>query len=348
MVNKFKFKLNCDAPCNAEYVRAQGGVVGQASFTDEQLTRYAEYIKHVVSQQSEDRPVDVNIYGGDLYSLLPQLSVFTAALGDATTNTVFLNLESVYFRQNLQNILSFIGNSPCRVVINLYASMLDDASSDEQAAINYSAMQGLCRYAFVWLTPENIYRLPEIFDNWKRLHEKFPRFACELRIDTASFMNASLDEEMVRFSAETVANAIGDNEALKKEFVYSPVPALRTAKVGNALMGDVLGVMCDDGVVYPGYDEYLMSDKAREELALGNIADDFSVLDAGRKALYDQLEVSGGGLAGDCTDMTRSVPWNDPDYEYSMKATEQLCMLHNVLAEALPYRMNLHTTDNAD
>lgn len=358
MANKFKFKLNFASPCNYIYTRAQGGEVGQATFTDEQLTRYAEYIQNVLDKQVEDRFAIVSIYGGNLADVLPRIKPFVnriqkpdEARGVPGVSGVFIDVELSQFRSHLAAMTDLINNTGVGDLIMVTCSTnFVDMTTEDTYALRYALTQGFCKYVTVALTPANIHRVAEVFQQFLTWKTQYDNIHCELYIDESApeVASSAFDEEFIRQALENIQDIIATDISgkLAIDFVYRPAPALRGVRTGDALMADVMCEMTDGGVVYPGYDVSLLTDRGRDELAVGNIEDDFADLDAGRKYLFDQLDESGNGLTGTCEDMTRAVPWNDPDHDYSMVPSAQLCKMHELLSEYLPYRLMQHNDDN--
>lgn len=355
MANKYKFKLNFASPCNCIYTRAQGGEVGQASFTDEQLARYAAYIQNIIDKQTEERFSIVNIYGGDLATALPHIKTFVSHIQKPVSLRgvagVFLDVELSQLRNHLTELTDIIKNTDIgsHIMVTCRTNLVDMAA-EETYALRYALTHGFCKYVTVALTPANIHRIAEMFQQFLTWKADYDNIRCEMFIDEAApeVADSEFDEDFIRQALETVQDAIDADESgkLAIEFVYRPAPALRGVRTGDALMADVMCEMTDGGVVYPGYDVSLLTDRGRDELAVGNIAEDFAVLDEGRKYLFDQLDESGNGLTGTCEDMTRAVPWNDPNHLYSMVPSAQLCTMHELLSEYIPYRSMKHNDDN--
>ncbi len=351
MVNKFKFKINYYSPCNAYFTRAHGGEVGTASFTEEQLARFAEYCKHILAQQTEDRASVVNMYSDDMVGQLSDVATVMAPMGSDGVSCFFM-LDSVTLYDHREALLELLAKaSGFHYAPSVRATLLEsedlfDTPNSESYNIRWAAAKGLCNYIDVSLTPSNIHRVVEMFDRFKKLRSIYPNVKCELSIDVTSPESADFDEAAIR-NALSIVKMYFDtiDPELAEFFVYRPVPALRGVRTGNALMADLMVDMCEGGELYCGYDVVLMTDKARDAFVLGNIKEDFAVLDARLETLRTQLSESGNGFTGDCYDMTRAVPWVDPDHEFSMVPAEQHCIMHELLAEYLPYRLKKHNDD---
>lgn len=355
MANKYKFKLNFASPCNYTFTRAQGGQVGQITFTDEQLTRYAQYITHVLSQQTETRPNIVTVHGGDLKAALPQIKTFANALAPANMDGtgvmgLFIETPLSQLRNNIAEIADIAKSTAVgRDLMVTCRTNLVDMTMEETYALRYALTHGFCKYVVVALTPANMHRVAEVFQQFLAWKAEYDNIRCELYIDEAApeVAASEFDEDFIRQSLESIQDTIAADESgkLAIEFVYRPAPALRGVRTGDALMADLMCEMTENGVIYPGYDVPLLTDRGRDELAVGNAEDDFEDIDAGRKYLFDQLDESGNGLTGTCEDMTRAVPWDDPDHIYSMVPSAQLCKMHELLSEYLPYRSMKHNDD---
>lgn len=347
MANKFKFKLNYASPCNYKYTQARGGEVGTISFTDEQLTRYAGYIKNVLAKQTEKRDSIITVHGAPAFEIASQLDTFSGAVGDAVDG-LFVDVALKDVADNISTILTLVDGGAYGSNVRFTCSTsLVDMTDNERYALRYMLLKGLCTYVTVALTPSNIGRIVEIFNSFKTFRDIYGNTRCELHIDEAAMDSEDFDEAAIRSALETIANVVDADETgqLAIDFVYRPALALRGVRTGDALMGDVMCEMTELGVIYPGYDVRLLTDRGRDELAVGNAEDDFEDIDAGRKYLFDQLDESGNGLTGTCEDMTRAVPWDDPNHIYSMVPSAQLCKMHELLAEYLPYRLKQHNDD---
>lgn len=350
MIPRLQFEVIAASPSNYEYALAHGADVSAPEFTDEQLARFAEYIRSFVpTSPSEDTTVPfVELHGPFVYSVFPKMAAFVRRLGDSVFPSV-ITLDSIDMFEHRDEIMALWSAVGSNLRFNVKTTLLEDEDSAAVVGspyynLRWALARGFCSTIVVNLTPANSDRVVDMLDRFRKLRDVYPHIICKLRVDESAPEIAGFDENVLRVQFGFVQQVLDTDDELKRSFIYSVPPALRTGRAPEALMAGLTAVLCDGGVLYPGYDVKYMSPEALDTLALGNIADDLAVLDAGRALLVKQLDESGGGYTGDCYDKTRAVPWEDPDHALSLVPSAQSCVLHELLAEYLPYRL---TTSSA-
>ena len=163
-----------------------------------------------------------------------------------------------------------------------------------------------------------------------RLVDVVPHIKFEIMLDYVRDIDATCEQALVeRLSA--IKNIAEDN------FVYSPPQGVRRGQLPNAMFGNIMGVMTDGGIIYPGYDISVVTDEAVKALAIGTTNDSVDHVIGNRNTLlntarpyFDSANLD-NLYRGTSQDGSGGVAYN-------MVPTESAKQLHSLLSMYLSTR----------
>lgn len=350
MSKKYKFEVNLSSPANFEVTRALGEPHSTTGYTDAQLQRFADYIKYIVDKglAEPNRPIKVSFYagGGGTELILSQATKFAGYAKDyVDIIACSLPVRDVYeHREELFALARLLGD---KLLVNTHYDFgMDvdpaveiDTPGTPRYNLRWLFARGLGTYVSAFATTQNIGNFMAVFDDFLTLRKSVPNLKCDVVVDPIEDAGAApIDEATARAALSAIAAYLETHPELQGAFNYRMTHAVREDRKPDALMSNVVAVMAEGGVIYPGYDVPFMTAKALDDFPLGIIEDDFDLLENRRAELIAQLPESSETLDGGCNDMLRSVPWVDEDGEWSLTPSDNLCILHSLLAEYLPRR----------
>lgn len=342
---KLQFEIITAAPGNYKYAQEHGGMA-PAVFTDAQLNKFMEYVKTVAAAKSEDEyQLYLCIHGPYSYALASQLRVIAAAMQDMADVYFEYSMHSRDLPEHWDATLDAARSVSVPFSVRIHTTLPDDdvtSASSEAFAIKRALARGVATTLDIYISADNCDRVIDMFDKFKSFHSQYSNVSCKFRVVESETGQTEFNEELLRVELEAIAAQLAADEALKNAFTFHINPARKERAWDDSLMSSIELVLCADGdgdvVVFPGYDVEFMTASAYEAFPLGSIDEDIMELEARRATLVQQLDEFGNGNTGDCLDLTRSVPWDDDDHEYSIEPSETLCRLDSIFREYLPHK----------
>ena len=184
--------------------------------------------------------------------------------------------------------------------------------------------------------------LPLIYDvymDYLELLKEIPTLKLSFNIDRVNVSNTQFDEIKSQKAFEKIQNYNTQNNLVDTISYNINYDARRTKKDNTCLWGNVFSAIDVSGDIYPCCNSVWEPDNILDIIHLGNIYEDFSVLDDKRKSKIEQLsKYPYPNECLDCNVPCRVMPWrtikNDIS-EYNGMPPEDHCRLHKMLAKYL-------------
>ena len=333
-----RFGISLSNPCNIIYhVDVNQEKCQPVTYTTEELERYAQYIEHTLQSVNTERKTHIDIHGMNVLDSLEQLLPFVTKMKDKV-DWFSIRIQERLTQNKVNGIMSLwkvLGNK-LKVDIQYGFSLEENDNINEYDSFYYNMRwlysRGLGNCCLVSINPSNAHRITEIFDDFLKFKKEYKDFSCTIFLSPQLQYSDSFDKDIVENALKNISEYINENPELGLKFSYSPDIAFRT-KIENSLISNILLEMTVDGNLYPGYNVRMLTDTGIQEFILGNISEEFDVLDERKELLLKELE-----NVSELTDeekIFRSVPWEDKDYIYNIQPSEQMIILHNLFATYL-------------
>lgn len=339
---KYKFDLNMAHPRNFLYKKSINPAtdIQVVHYTEEQIQKYAEYIERILTSLPDDkRRVMVTVYGGDFLKEISGITKFVEALKTAV-DWFFLSIPPTGIQNYTDGLynLSHACDSKLAVDIECTAEDLLTPSEFTVDSIIYNIRwlfgRNLGGYVKVFIS--SVDSIPAVFDVYTNLVQIVPNVRFELMLDYTADIDVTCNEGTLE-ALEAIASILKSDPVIRKNFAYSPPQGVRTGQLPKALFGNIMSVMTEGGVIYPGYDVSMITDKAVDDLAIGTVDDDISDIIGKRNTLLRAVPVKYDYTNVD--NLYRVTPWDDKDgVGYNMIPTESAKQLHNILVTYLSTR----------
>ena len=332
------FGISLSDPCNIVYhTNINNGYCESVTYTEEQLSRYAEYILSNIETINTKRKKIINVHGMNVLDNLDNLINFASKIKD------HIDYFSVSLCENLTqektksiyNLWKFLGNK-LKIDIHYGFCLENEENKEEYDTAFYNVRwlhsRGLADVCFVGISQKNAHRITEIFNDFLSLRREYSNLTCFLFLKPVIEDYKEFNKDIVESSLKYISEYINENPNIGNYFSYSPDIAFRT-KIENSLLGSCLCELTKDGNLYPGYAIRMFTDLSKDTLIFGNISEDIEVLNERKEILLKNLE--NAPQLTDKEKIFRSVPWKDEDYVYNIKPSEQTYELHNLLTTYL-------------
>jgi hypothetical protein len=335
-----KFILNLGNPCNIEYSKSNNIQPQSHNFTEEQLNRYAEYIKFFSEKNIDGRRIMITVYGDDTFKSLSSLNTFASSVKDYVDIfkidiDVPIKQEQLLYIKELWKILGKKLKSDI-----YYSFSLENETEEERQQydsfyynIRWLFTRGIGMGCVVKLNPHNANKILDVFNDFLKCRDEIPNLNCIIKLDCCNQYDEFFDDQAFEDALKLIEAHLDENPELGKNFVYSPNHALKKVRE-NTFISNIFCEMTAGGKIYPGYDVQFMTDAACDEFVMGNISEDFNVLEEKRNILLSKKSEF-ACIDNNSFNIFRSIPWKDDKEIYNIKASEQICRLHNLLTKYL-------------
>lgn len=341
----YKFELNMATPAN--YLIS--GVTGSTVYTDEQLARYAEYIKRVAQSLDGKHWTLVSVYGGNApLECLDQIAAFFALL-EGYIDHFSISMNAMFTEAQFGKLLELYRRYDTRFMVKVHCddSVSLDGNIDFETYgsfwfnVRRLAARGMLHTFTARVSGNTIARLPEIYTGFSKMlelgvHKRTGNMHLYLSLNEHAY--TEYDETAAVLAIESCRLAMLEYPEAASRFFYKVSKDYLSQKFAGSLMGNCFACMCSGGVLYPGYEVPAMSDIALENFAIGNISEDIEELLLRRDVLLKDNSGAPVQLEG-CAALFASLPWDaetEDGESYTVQPFPAICDLHQKMIDVFP------------
>lgn len=321
---------------------------GQPNYADvampyEIADRGVQYARHVLGKLPDDSRLVVCFFGGEPLLYIDTVVRVVEALQSEVSFTIVTNGSLIETNADmLLHLKSLVGNS-LRVCVSYDYSMQD---SNRQSGTYDSVRDGirwLCHNGFktstiTVFTEDGLTQADTIFSDYLVLRRECSDL--EMIINTVHGNGLkSIDERKVRETLGKVKLQIKRSNSLEK-VRYNAGCGYRGERYPGCVFGRVYAGINTNGDLYPGYSVIHNDEITRKTMYLGNINEDFAVLDKKRDDLISSLNYNIGEECRNCGTPCQLLPWNTIQTgaeEFNAMPEENHCRIHKLVKKYLPH-----------
>ena len=355
----YKFELSLGGRCNfkCKYCFEPDSPYTSVNtdVTLEQILRFADYIKFVKDSIGDNSiQHTVSAFGGETLLYLDLLKPFVQSLRN-TVACFTITTNGALVRKYLADLLWLHRVSGKTFdVITSYDFIHQDEMRQKgtyelvRNSIRLLASRGLSTVCLTVFDGQTLPLAWERFEDFLRLKEEIPNLIVKFNLSRNSNGFDGMDEDKARRALEKIRDYIGTDTALAQSFLYNPSFLYRGNRLPYAFFGSTISAMSMNGEIYPGYDVPFISDFAKDTLRIGNVMDDFQLLEDRRRHLMSTLPIDPPSKCMKCSAVCRVLPWarmTDSLSQYNMTPDEQHCYIHKLVSEYLTYKRPIGNVD---
>lgn len=337
----------CNFQCKYCYENGEGTNFPQTEISQNDLNRWAEYIRWVKNEILNGAMIKVTIFGGEPTLQLDKITKFirrihnVAEIINITTNGSLPGNS----KEELLNLKKYTGTS-----LNVFVSYDFTNQNYMRQKDSYETVRDNIRWLYhnmgtrriiTVFTQDNLHTVADVFFDFIELRKELPGLICNFNIDRFGVLLEDFDETPVRKALSQIKTFIDSNPEYKDCFFYNPCVGLKRSATTDDICfyRGLFASLNDDGGVYPGYDVTFETEKVQELLKVGHIQDDFDVLEKRRWELVKAVDKTPNPQCVECDAPCRVFPWrvikNDLS-EYNNIPEGGHCKVHKLFGEYIP------------
>lgn len=310
------------------------------------IDRSCLFARHVLTKIPKEDRLSIAFFGGE--PLLYPDSIVRVVENLIDTPIVYSLITNGSLIQQNKDMLFHIKNITKN---KMFINVSYDFSLQEKN--RHKNTYKLVRDNIVWLHTNGfrvgtITVLPEddlsefynVFVDYLNLRRRAPSLRMYLNFNHGNKVK-DFDEVATQAAFEKVRNYIKRNKEMEYIPVYSAGCGLRGEQWGDNVFGRVYVGIDINGDMYPGYSVIYNDEETKNALWLGNVTDDFEILDKYRKELIASLPPDIGEECHNCVHKCQLLPWNTLRTrldEYNALPDTTHCKLHKLVMDYLHFK----------
>lgn len=298
----------CNFRCKYCFENGDGRSYTPTKISIKHLNRFANYIMYLRRQKDfSNAYFAVPIYGGEPLLQLDKIKYFiqkTQRFVDGYTI-----ITNGYLVDECKEQLLELRKLHSGFTLNVsFDFVLQDENRQKNSYdvvkknIKWLYDNNLCNRVITTFSYSNVYRINEVYDDFKTLQKDCPDIKCMFNIDR--YGNNIIDEERLKQSLSKIK--VKDTHFSYNNSAYTKRATLPEPDCFYCMCFIAL---CDDGSLYPGYEFLYENDNAKKLFYIGHIEEPFDVIQRKQKELVTKLSIDPKQECIECTAPCKVFPW---------------------------------------
>ena len=339
----FEVGYGCNFRCKYCFERMGAPGYADKAMTPEVADRGILYVRHVLEKLPEDSRLAICFFGGEPL-LYPD--IITRAVEDLQTEAVFnIVTNGSLIQQNrdlLLRLKSLVGERLRMRVSYDYA-----LQEEYRQQGSYQTVRDNIRWLYdngfpvSTITTVSEDALPwfdRVFSDYLKLRGKCMKLPMKVNVVRGN-VGGSFDEAGTKTALFRVVKWLEKHDAL--ELVrYNAGCGYRGERYPGCVFGRAYAGIYVNGDIYPGYSVIHDDETIRKAMYLGNVNEEFSVLDEKREELIESLNHDISGKCSSCVTPCQLLPWSTIKtgvQEFNAMPEENHCRIHKLVKKYLPH-----------